>query len=281
MNRGYFLAACLAIGTANGLIRPALLAVENNGWADALTNGLGTSYVIWCAIGLGLFHFRRAGEAPLGGRDKLIGALALVGFVVPSAIASWSVMAVLALAVLMDRRSDDVIGRGAAIMLAVGLREPMAFLALKLFAAPLLNLDAALTAGLLNLLTGIGTHTGNIVEGPDGHRLVILTGCTSYTNLSIALLSWFAVSRTFVLRWRRRHTVTGLAVGVSVLALNILRLVFMAMGSETYRFFHDGAGVQLFDAAVLTVILALTFSSIGNETKRHPDRRLAGLVRLS
>lgn len=43
MNRGAFLAVCLAIGTANGLFRPALVAVENNGWADALMNGLGTS----------------------------------------------------------------------------------------------------------------------------------------------------------------------------------------------------------------------------------------------
>jgi hypothetical protein len=261
--------AWLVLGAANGVARPALSSVEENGVWVALNDALGTSPIVWAALAIGFSMLHRVPGRPLRAVDHLAITAATILYLVPIATAAWIGLAVQATALLSAGDGTRRERAAAAILLAVALRYPVNAVALNVLAAPLLTVDASLVAGLLELTTGEGGRVGNIVIGPGGHRLLILTGCSSYTNLSLMLLAWFTATRALVESWRPHLFLHGMSVAAAVVGLNALRLVFMASGPNAYLFLHDGAGVPLFEGAVLVVSALLTIHGLTHGKKNH------------
>ncbi|PHS79024.1 MAG: hypothetical protein COB59_03820 [Rhodospirillaceae bacterium] len=269
--RHHFYSAALSIAVINAVLRPAIALIREDGWLAALMGGFGISFVIPMAFVFGIKLLLIKSRDTVCPRDWAVLIAALFALLIPSATLAWLVAAALAM-FAMSRFSDPFSNQwaraGLSIIIFAALREPMAAVLLKLLATPLLDTDAIMTAMLLKLFISDASSLGNIVTGPGGHRLLILTGCTSYTNLSIALLGWFTLSRSCRAFMDIHQVIAGLFVAGFVVGLNVVRLVLMAVGPVPYHFFHDGIGSSLFQVTLITVTILISLMGVRrNETR--------------
>ena len=281
VSREVLYGAILSVGCANAFIRPVMTSVAENGWWAALAGGFGVSFVVWFAYGAAVAQMVRTETSGLRPRDVGATLCATIWFCVPSATLSWLGVGVLALWVRYDKRTVARAQAGAAIFAFLAFREPAAQVLLNVFAETVLGLDAALVALVLNAVNGEGSVIGNMVSGANGHRLLVMTGCSSYTNVSLALLGWYALTHTVGGHWNLRTYVAGFGVAVSVVVLNIVRLTLMGLGPDPYRFFHDGFGVDVFQIGILTSTLLITWWGFRHDTQPlYPLRAFGRFFRI-
>ena len=270
LSRKNLYVAVLSISAINALLRPMLAFIGEHGWLAALSGGFGIGFVIPAAFLLGLRLLYKAKPGDVEFLDWVLVVTALVVLLIPSATLAWLVTAALAVCA-MSRFHSPRARAGLSVVLFAALRDPLATTLLKLFATPLLGTDAALTATLLGFFTEQASHQGNVVIGISGHQLLILTGCTSYTNLSMALLGWFALSKNSNPTFDRRQVIAGISIAVAVVSLNIIRLTIMALGPSPYHFFHDGAGTVIFEAALVLTTIGMTLVGVRNNEAKRSD----------
>lgn len=259
MGQNQFIALILGCGALNALVGPVLRTSHDIGWS-AVTSGFSISFVIWLSIAWSLHAIWTAERTPVTQFDRRVGMAVAIGLIIPSATIAWLTTATAA--IIWHRRRDNTaiaIRSALAILVFASLRDPISAAALKLLATPFLVGDAAMVSWVLNLFADIGPRHGNIITGPNNHKLLILTGCTSYTNLSLALLGWFAITLAMLGRVGRRQLLAGLFVASSIVALNVLRLTYMGLGPDAYHFAHEGAGTVIFEATITLSTMGFTF----------------------
>lgn len=251
----------LIIVTLNGLAGPVWDAVSEQGWAVAATGLFGVNAVVWIALGLAALQYKRTVTA----RDAAIWPVLIVGgaCLIPSAQAAWAAGACwFAYRITDDRLQGEPLEAGHLIALALCARTPATWLLTTLLAEPLLQFDAVLAGWLAGLTSPITAIDGNIVVHESGHRLFVMTGCSSWNNLSLALLFWFSMTRGLLPAGHQPPLWHGTAVGVAVVLINIVRLSFMARSPENYRWLHDGSGADVVLAATAVTVATVTWLSL-------------------
>ncbi|PCI99044.1 MAG: hypothetical protein COB14_06815 [Alphaproteobacteria bacterium] len=263
MSKACLFSVVFAIGLVNAMIRPVRDHVNDTGFINALLDGGGISFIVWFAIYCSLDLLLKSGSEVSGKKDWIAAFSAVFLFIIPSAFVSWLVLAVFAGYCSFTSFKPETFARNAAlVMLAISLRVPVSDICLKLTADIFLQFDAMATqlvAGFMNPLIG---REGNIIIGSDGHELFIMTGCASFTNISLAFLLWFTLVRTQILVWKRSFTLYIVPLITLVMGINIWRLSMMALSKEDYLFYHDGVGGDIVNVAILLVALGVAFLSI-------------------
>jgi Transmembrane exosortase (Exosortase_EpsH) len=152
--------------------------------------------------------------------------------------------------------------RSAGIVLAaLSVQALWGHLFFNLIALHLLRIETA-AVGFLLEMGGAGTSwKGNIITGPTGFGLAIFAPCSSFHNLSLALLCWVTVTRMRGQYWSRRTFVIGAIIGTTMIAFNFARLYLMALDADSYDLWHEGAGAEIF--AVGASLSVLLISLIG------------------
>ena len=84
----------------------------------------------------------------------------------------------------------------------------------------------------------------NVITGPGGYGIVVYTGCSSFDNLSLAMLCWVTISRLRHQNWRSRDLVTGGAVAAAMSVLNFARLCLMAWNIDLFRLWCFSSSFQ-------------------------------------
>lgn len=272
MSRLNLFSLVFAFGLINAMIRPIRAHVLEFGFIDSLIGGFGISFIVWFAVYCSFDLLRKCSSQEATRNDWVVAFAAMILFAIPSAFISWIVLSFFAAYCGFFVYQSGTIGRNAAlIMLAVALRVPVSDICLKLSADALLQFDAMATLSLLQLIESEAVRQGNIVIGSGGHELLIMTGCASFTNISLALLLWFTVVRTQVMRWRSALTFTIIPLTVLVMGINITRLAMMARSQEEYFFYHDGFGADLVNALILLVALGMALLSIHFEKRKSKE----------
>jgi hypothetical protein len=122
----------------------------------------------------------------------------------------------------------------------------------------LTRFDAMLVGTAVKLSDAGATWQGNIIALPSGHAIQILEACCSFHNVSMAVLSWVAVTKLERPQWRPGDiAVLAAAAGCQVL-MNAVRIYLMAQSFDMYDYWHNGAGARIYSvsasaAAVLIV----------------------------
>jgi hypothetical protein len=251
------------IGLANAMARPILKDVNDIGFVDSLMSGFGISFIVWFAAycSIDLLHQKKAD--PLSPLDIFVTFLILILLCIPSTIASWLVLAGFAAYCSFFVTKPHTKMRNASfIMLALSLRVPVSDVFLKLSADSLLQFDAFATLSVVQLIDESILRHGNILVGPQGHELLIMTGCASFTNISLAILLWFAVVRSYSLKWTASLNLHIIPLCIFVMGLNIFRLSMMSLSIEKYHFYHDELGADIINSAILVVALILSIISV-------------------
>jgi exosortase/archaeosortase family protein len=263
--RSEFFGGLFTLGCLSGLASRIVQSVNQLGWADALFSSFGVSVAVWisCAAGISLVL-----------RDRTIGVLPSelaigVGFVLlvilPIGPLSWLAVAGLSLYIIIFTNIASS-RRGAFILLAATVPMLWSRLLFQFFANAILRIDASLVGWIL------GTHrTGDIVEFADGSGvLVILPGCSSLANVSLAILCWVTVSQLVDHKKSAYDLVWCLMACLSVVAVNVTRISLMGLSQWHYATFHSPWSDVLGNTIILSLIVG--FSVLG--VRREFFRRL-------
>jgi len=267
------------LGAVNAVIRPISRALGEQSSDVPFQTTLGVNPVIWVALLLTLVNLAGGSGQRLERRDLLLAAVVMGGLIIPSATASWLVLALFAAWMWCDTSLSRVQRSGAAILFAVSLREPVLSTLTHLLNTQILGLDAMLAAAALAPFEQGIYSRGNLVLGSDGVRLVVLTSCSSLANLSFAMIFWYAVSQTLQLRMTRPAWWAGVAIALSVIALNIARLAIMSSSGEWYETAHGASGKAIFSVAMLVVVMGLTTWGVRHVFTGQAGTRTAGTSR--
>ena len=184
-------------------------------------------------------------------------ALFMAAILWPSSLVAWLLTAALAFALILVLRGY---ARSGALLFA-GLAawevwnavlEPAA-------AGGLLALDANAVAGVLSALRDGVMRSGNVVGAPEGHRIVILMGCSTAHFLPLSILGAAAL---LLVRGERlgRAAFLGLAaLAIALVAMNVTRLSLLAWSADLYHVVHGPTGATIFDtvASLMIVTAAL------------------------
>lgn len=175
----------------------------------------------------------------------------------PDDNAAWVGLSVLAAYTFYVFAHDRSLRAAAIVMLALATQLFWGRILFELVAFQIEIADAKLAAGLLSLLHQPVTLQDNLI-GTGNHQIVIYEGCTSFHNISIAMLAWVTITKLARPDWRRSDLATaGLLVAVTV-AMNSLRLFLMASSAPgRLDFWHVGTGAQLINACLSALITGL------------------------
>jgi exosortase/archaeosortase family protein len=165
---------------------------------------------------------------------------------------------------------DDLNLRSAAIVLgALSVQELWGHILFRLLENPLLHAETAVVGSLLEVVrTGTVWH-GNVVTGPDGYGIAIYEACSAFHNLSLAMLCWVTISNLQQRSWDIREFSLGALIGTVMILENVLRLCSMAWDIDSYHYWHDGAGSEVFAVGASLSVLAISLyaSRSGAQTR--------------
>lgn len=263
--------AGLFIAFSNAIAGPVTMEIESRG-PLAILDGAGIGLVIW-AVAAWCFYtlVRTANDLPALLRDFPMVGIASMLVLIPSAMTAWLACFVISLWAFYRLKNDVILKSVCLIFAALALRVPVTTLTLGTVSEEFLAVDALLVQVALTL-TPLETHqVGNIIVGMDGHKLAVMTGCSSFTNVSMALLAWFAITQATCHRVNRRSALAGCGVAIAVILLNVVRLSLMAVNGELYTYIHDGDGVYMFEMSLVAATLFITFFGIGGSNARSHD----------
>jgi exosortase/archaeosortase family protein len=153
--------------------------------------------------------------------------------------------------------SGDLKLRAAGIVLAaLSVQEFWGHVLFHLFAYPLLCAETAVVGTMMEAARAGTVWHNNVITGPSGYGIVIYDECSSFHNLSLAMLCWITISKMRDQRWNPKDCAIGSMVGASMIVWNIFRLCLMTWDIDLYRYWHDGIGAEIFAiGASLSVLL--------------------------
>jgi exosortase/archaeosortase family protein len=127
-----------------------------------------------------------------------------------------------------------------------------------LIASPLLTTEARAVGTMLAAVQSGTAWKDNIITGPNGFGIIVYSGCSSFHNLSLAILCWLTVSRwQHQNHWRRDVVMLGVVAGIMIL-LNLLRLCLMAWNLDLFYYWHQGTGANIFAIGASLTILCIS-----------------------
>ena len=291
----------VSIALFNAML-PAMLESSKQGINSAINAGFGHSFVIWfCLLLAAKFSVEQAplktktrGQTLLPTLQLLLITFLLLLILIPSATLSWIICALLCLFWLHQEKSNPLPNITALIILAVAIRDPICQIFLNLFADQILSFDARLSGIILQLTGTEFSIDNNTISQANGYSLLILTGCSAFHNLSLALLLWLSLSLFSNQKLITQDYIRAVLLGGVVLGINGTRLALMATNHSWYLFLHDGNGALLIDALIVLQTLLFVrkppnvehspFKNAHAPINRHPlipQKRPLALIKLT
>jgi hypothetical protein len=260
LSRGEFFAGLFALGCASGLASQIIQSGHQYGWTNAIYDSFEISIVVWisCAAGIYLvLQDRRIGIRP---SELAMGAAFAFLIILPIGSLSWLAVAVLGVYVLASTNVAST-QRGALMLLATTVPMFWSQLLFRFFANPILQIDASLVGWML------GTHrTGDIVRFADGSGfLVIMPGCSSLANVSIAFLCWVTISQLVCHKTSAYDAIWCLAVCISMVAMNVMRISLMGLSQWHYDTLHGRLGNAVNDTIMFALMLGFCLLGVRRE----------------
>jgi hypothetical protein len=195
-------------------------------------------------------------------RDFLVTtALCLLVFL-PTSRMIWVAAVGIAIYLSIYNRGEPKLHAAGIVLAALSVQEFWGHIFFNLVAFPFLRAETAVVGTMIELVRAGTVWQDNIITGPSGYGIVIYTGCSSFQNLSLAILCWVTVTKLRHQNWRTHDFVIGGVIGGTMILLNLARLYLMAWDIDLFHYWHDGRGAQIFAiSASLTILLISLYGS--------------------
>jgi hypothetical protein len=191
-------------------------------------------------------------------RDILVTAALCLLVFVPTSRMIWVAATGVALYLWLFSAGDAKRRAAGIVLAALSVQELWGHILFNLITFPLLRAETAVVGTLMDFVRPGTMWQDNVVSGPSGFGIVIINSCSSFHNLSLALLCWVTVSRLWHQNWRVRDFVFGAVIGVVMIMFNVVRLCLMAWNVDLYHYWHDGIGAEMFAVGASLTILLLS-----------------------
>jgi hypothetical protein len=262
VRRGTFVAALTLLTAYNGFFDPA----ADSPWLSPFLDHT----ILWVCLGIGAYHLANDRRL-VRFQDLVLATPALVCAAALSPMIVWMGLSATLCCFLFDTPSRRF-RVGLLLSLAVALHEPGIGLIGYTVGDHLLDADQAVMATISPLLFYAADFFGtNSFQNKT--EIVLVWGCTSVNNVSLALLLWSATTYTIAPRAPFRIWGFGLLLGGIVVTINVIRLVMMSIDLEHYRSIHDDPAGSVFRLAVLVSIFLITILSINYALRFDIQRR--------
>lgn len=274
ITRSQWIMAAAAIAGANGLLDKLQSVLPQSPAADSLFSLAGSINVFQLLAWLVAFGLLRQASSQQSGahfKDQLIAFVFVTGILLANFLSQPFLFAVLVssgaifIASTSPRRSPARAAGMIFFAMAVNAIWGPAFFALA--AGAFLQADELITRAAIHALFPQISWANNVITAPDSHRIVLLDGCASFHNMSLALLCWTAVTMHARPYFVWRDMATAAIACISMYLLNAGRIALMAQGREMYVYWHDGHGKDIFAIAVTLTIAAICLAGC-REAKR-------------
>lgn len=161
------------------------------------------------------------------------------------------------------------IGRAAASVLgalcAQSLWGPTLF---SFFSVEILRVEAALVGVALDMTQSGFVWHDNVILTQD-HSIEIYTGCSSFHNVSLAVLCWITLTKLNRPTFIKSDFLFGAAACLAMIAFNAARLYLMALTSENLVYWHHGFGAEIFAVSSSLIIAAICLWGASVDVTRH------------
>ncbi|EAR62022.1 hypothetical protein [Neptuniibacter caesariensis] len=259
------------IAVVNALLPAAVNTLQNQPLIQALLSGAGHSFVIWLCVFLstkGLSTQISTLKSLTKFQWFCVCCLCLL-LLIPSAMLSW-IACIGFSSIWLTQNTDRARNLIAPIMLiAIAIRDPVCQTFLNLFADQILGIDAVISGFILLLISSTAEVSANTLTQTGGHSLLILTGCSAFTNLSLALLLWLCISL-----YRHKSLISediwrALIIILMILTLNSLRLALMAINESWYELLHGPQAQQTIEITTIIISILCIRRRISHEKDTH------------
>jgi hypothetical protein len=254
-----WIAATIALGYATSFITVAS--------REALMGRLGSINAIVCVAWFVVFRRIWASRSPtIADRWDWLAAVVIAAAVVStlpvaSTIGTGLLTTLAGLALIARRRSGHDMAMAGAVLLAISTNILWGPGLLRAFLDVILQADAWIVGTLLARLRPDVVWLGVTFRAADGHGVALIGACSSFNNISMAMLACIAA-----IGLQRSHFVgrDGAVIAIAVLvmlAINVARLCLLMTGRADFAFWHDGQGAEW--VALATTISALMIGLAG------------------
>ena len=252
-DRNRLFAGLLIIGFLNGAVGRVAEGLRRGDLAEMIMNTFEISAIVWVAVIVAVVFLLRSGKLAATQADWLVATAATAGFLIPIAPLSWIALSGLAVYTLRTSPTGSFARRGGWILLALTVPMFWSRALFALFSDLILRFDAALVGWVL------GTERiGNTIGFSDGTGyLWIAPGCSSLTNVSLAILCWVVFTQMFS-RERSFHQVWWcLLACTAVVTINVARLSLIGIYPEHQGILHGMLGATVAGWVTLVAIVGI------------------------
>jgi exosortase/archaeosortase family protein len=252
--RAALFGSLFAVAVANGLSEKILSSIADQGFLLALFETFDVSVVVWLAVGAGVWQLYTAPTSRRRVGDGLVAFVAIALILVPVPALSWVAATGIALFLIMDSAQGECGRRAGYILLAATVPAFWASVIMSVFNDWILAIDAL----LVGLFVG-STPQGNLVPfADDSGALWIAPGCSSFTNISLAILAIVVVVNITSGKWSLAKIGLAIAACASVVLINIIRISLIGYFPDRFDLIHGEVGSGI--AGVLSTLVIAVFS---------------------
>jgi len=253
----------VVVGFANGASDRIVGSLAQNSLPVALLDMLGVSLVVWAAAAAAVWLLLRSEEQLATSSDLLVTGLASLAFLIPVPQASW--LALTAIGGHVAFTSTGSMRRAAIILAALTIPMFWARILFALFSGPILALDAKLVSWI------VGTQSdGNAIPFADGSGLFFLEpACSSFTNVSLALLCGLLIVKLYDLAWSTAVARAVLTACLATVAINVIRLSSIGVLPAYYDLIHGPFGRGVAEWTANFAVLAIYAGGLRPDAPAH------------
>jgi len=188
-----------------------------------------------------------------------LGVFVLLSSFLPYRFGIGLLTTMVALYLLLPNNGDRNLKAAGGVLLALSMQLIWGPIFFQLFTPELLKVDAGLVGTLLTMLRPDILWKGMTFFAPDGHAVSLIAGCSSFNNVSNAVLACAAVTMSRRTEWLRHDIATVVIAGIAMILFNSARICLIAWSANYHSFWHDGAGAQILAIAQTLVVVAIAW----------------------
>lgn len=139
----------------------------------------------------------------------------------------------------------------------------------------LTQFDAMLVGAAVKLTVAGVVWQGNTISLPSGHAIEIMEACCSFHNVSMAVLSWVALTKLERPQWLPGDIAVLVTAAACQILLNTLRIYLMAQSVDMYAYWHNGAGAYIYSVTASAAAVLISAWGAQLASRSGANRRMA------
>lgn len=121
--------------------------------------------------------------------------------------------------------------------------------------------DAAAVGLFLSIVNPDINIINNTLFSANGHAVTLSGACSSFNNLSLAMLGCISMIMFVRGSWQKSDAFWMALICLLMISMNVTRLGILAFDFETYKYWHDDAGASIIGISESLVILGASLAA--------------------